>query len=244
MNPMIPITLKEKKEVAENTWLYTFVRPEEFSFSAGQYVSMKVTKKPFQDDRGDFRSFSIASAPFEKDILEFAMRGGESAFKKNLQSLEVGESVEITPAVGKCVFGEPDAEKGIVFLVGGVGVTPARSMLGQANYENRPEKFFLFDSNRRLEDAPFLDEFLALHDIDLTRVYTMSEQELSKMPWNGELGRIDAEMIRKYVTMDWAKCSFYIVGLGVFVRAMRELLLEGGVPAEKILSDDFGGSVK
>jgi ferredoxin-NADP reductase len=241
---MISIALKEKKEVAENTLLYTFERPKDFLFLAGQYVSMKVTKKPFQDDRGDFRSFSIASPPYQKDILEFAMRRGESAFKKNLESLEVGESVEITPAVGKCIFGDPDAEKGIVFLVGGVGVTPARSMLLQANFEKRPEQFFLFDSNRRVEDAPFLDEFSALDNIDLTRIYTMSDQNLSKMPWSGELGRIDRKMIQKYVTMDWGKCTFYIVGIGVFVQAMRELLTTEGVAVEKILSDDFGGSVK
>lgn len=238
---MIQIKLRGKREVAENTFLYTFDRPDNFVFLAGQYVSMKIIKKSFQDDRGDFRSFSIASAPYQEDILEFAMRRSESAFKKNLENLEIGEYVEITQAVGKCVFGEFDSKRGIVFLVGGVGVTPARSMLLQAEYEKRPEKFFLFNSNRYPEAAPFLEEFDQLNDIDIVRVYTMTDMNLPGKPWSGERTRIDREMIKKYVSMDWGKCSFFIVGIGMFVQAVRDTLVKEGVSLSQIFSDDFGG---
>lgn len=239
---MTPIALKLQKEVAKDTLLYAFSRPQDFLFEAGQYVSLKVTKAPFRDDKGDFRAFSIASAPYQKDVLEFVMRRSDSAFKKNLESLGVGDSVEITPAVGKCILPPVGANTGIVFLVGGVGVTPARSMLFEANYRHRPEKFYLFNSNRCVEYAPFLAEFDALGDIDLTRVYTMSDRELTGLPWRGERGRIDVAMIRRYVTIDWSECMFYIAGVGAFVRAIREALLAEGVATEKILADDFGGA--
>ncbi len=241
---MIQIRLREKREVAEDTLLYVFDRPNNFSFLAGQYVSMKVIKKSFQDERGDFRSFSIASPPYKEDVLEFAMRRSESAFKKNLESLEVGEYVEITQAVGKCVFGEPDPEKGIVFLVGGVGVTPARSMLLQAEYEKRPEKFFFFNSNRYPESAPFLEEFDQLNKINIVRVYTMTDRNLPGKPWSGERERVNREMLKRYVHMDLTRCTFFIVGIGMFVQAVRDMLLGEGVSLGQIFSDDFGGVKK
>lgn len=241
---MISIALKQKKEIAENTLLYTFERPRGFLFLAGQYVSIKVVKTLFHDDRGDFRSFSIASPPYRKDVLEFAMRRGDSAFKKNLDSLVVGETIEITSAVGKCILDYPDPGKGIVFLTGGVGITPVRSMLLQANYEKRPERFFLLNSNRYPEMAPFLEEFEGLNALNFFSVHTMTDRELPGKAWDGERTRIDSAMIRKYVTMNWEECVFYIVGIGAFVQAMRELLLHEGVSIGNIFSDDFGGASK
>lgn len=241
---MIPIILKEKKEVAENTLLYVFNRPKDFSFLAGQYVSIKAVKTPFHDDRGDFRSFSIASAPYQKDVLEFAMRRGDSAFKKNLEGLSAGDGVEITPAVGKCVLGDPNPKNGIVFLTGGVGITPVRSILLESNYQRRPERFFLLNSNRFPEMAPFLEEFDQLGNLHLLQVHTMTDRELPGKPWDGERTRIDSAMIRKYVSMDWEECIFFVVGIGMFVQSMRDILLHEGVSSDKILTDDFGGSVK
>lgn len=239
---MISIKLISKREVAEETLLYAFERPEGFMFQAGQYVSIKVTKTPYKDDKGDFRSFSIASPPHKEDVLEFVMRRSESAFKKNLESLEVGETVEITPAVGKCVLCEPNTQNTFVFLVGGVGITPARSMLLQAAHDKRPGRFYLFNSNRNPESSPFLDDFANLEksgDIRFTAVNTMTDVDEST-EWDGERGYIDTEKLKKYVKEDLGMCEFYLVGTNGFIGAMQKLLAELGVEKGRVHADNFG----
>lgn len=244
---MISIMLKEKKEVAKDTLLYVFERPKDFAFCAGQYVSMKVTKTSFHDEKGDFRSFSIASAPYREDVLEFSMRRSESAFKKNLESLEIGETVEITPATGKCILPDPDGKRRVVFLVGGVGITPTRSILLEAVHEARPERFFLFYSNRTPEDTPFLKEmetWNGVNRIDLTVVHTMTNMEQSVSSWEGERGFLDGEKMIKYTGNTLGDCDFYVVGVAPFVEAMQKMLADRGVTSDRIHSDNFGGTMK
>lgn len=237
---MIPIVLATKREIARETILYVFERPKDFSFCAGQYVSIKVLFTPFKDDRGDFRAFSIASAPSQNDVLEFAMRKSNSAFKKNLDSLAIGGFAEMTPAVGKCILPETYLNRKIVFLVGGVGITPVRSILFEAMRNRRPETFFLFFSNRSVVDAPFFEEMKgwnAEHAINLSIIHTITE---SDDVWRGERGYIDVEKVQKYVGGEWGDCLFYIVGTSGFVEAMRSMLEQRGVSEDKMLSDDFG----
>jgi ferredoxin-NADP reductase len=234
---MYSIKLLKKEIVAENTLLLTFERPKELEFEGGQYVSIKLLDTPHQDERGNCKVFSIASAPYQ-DVLEFSMRKSESAFKKNIDQLEIGGSVEITPPVGKFLLPQ-EQDQTIIFLVGGIGITPARSILKQSNHESRGDNFFLFYSNRRPEDAAFIDDFNDLQNINLTVVNTMTNIENSTVAWDGETGFITKEMIQKYIP-EYIQYRFYIVGTGGFINAMRSMLEEQGVSKERILFDNFG----
>jgi ferredoxin-NADP reductase len=235
---MYNIQLLDKKEIAQNTAQFSFEKPADFVFQAGQYVSMKIEGKHV-DKKGSFRSFSIASAPYEK-TLDFSMRKSESAFKQNLFALPIGGEVEITPAVGKSILPELSVYQNIVFLVGGVGITPARSMLHQAQYDQRPEKFYLFNSNRTPDSAPFRDEFFGSdaekYTIDCTIINTITDEDVS---WEGERGYITDDMIQKHVD-NLASSRFYVVGTAGFITAMKEMLLATGIPQENIIFDNFG----
>ncbi len=75
------LTLKEMREVADETRLFIFDKPADFSFKAGQYVVIFLPHLVAPDERGPHRTFSLSSAPYENEIM-FTMRGGESGFKK------------------------------------------------------------------------------------------------------------------------------------------------------------------
>jgi len=236
------IKLVKKEIVAENTLSLTFEKPVGFEFQGGQYVSIKLLDTPYEDERGNRKVFSIASAPYQ-DFLQFSMRKSESAFKKNIDQLEVGETIEITAPIGKFLLSSPDENNTIIFLIGGIGITPARSILLQSNYEGRPEKFYLFYSNRRPEDAAFIEDFTNLQNINLTVVNTMTNIENSSQSWDGEIGFINEEMIRKYVPT-YVHHQFYLVGTAGFINAMKDMLEENNIPKEQILFDNFGAPAK
>src|SRR5688572_18330909 len=126
------LTLKEWRDVADGTRLFVFDKPADFPFKAGQYVVIFLPHLVAPDVRGPHRTFSLSSAPSENEIL-FTMRGGESGFKKTFWQMKAGDTVDITSPVGHFVLPE-DQGKEVVFLVGGIGITPIWSMLKEAAY--------------------------------------------------------------------------------------------------------------
>jgi len=94
-----------------------------------------------------------------------------------------------------------NAKRTAVLLSGGIGITPFRSILFRAAKEKLPHRIFLFYSNRRPEDAPFLEELQALQkkNSNYKLIATMNEMDKSHLPWHGETGLIDKEMLSGYL---------------------------------------------
>lgn len=150
------IGLKDRREVAERTLAFEFEKPAGWEFKAGQSIDMTLLDPPETDAEGDKRAFSIASAPHE-DTLMIATRLRDSAFKRVLQSLPLRSEVKIEGPFGNMTLHNKVARTAVI-LAGGIGITPFRSMLVRAAHEKLPHRIFLFFSNRRPEDAPFLAE--------------------------------------------------------------------------------------
>ena len=73
------VKLKRREEVAEGTAAFYFEKPEGFQFKAGQFLRFSLIDPPETDAEGDSRSFSIASAPHEEDLM-IATRLRDTAF--------------------------------------------------------------------------------------------------------------------------------------------------------------------
>jgi ferredoxin-NADP reductase len=88
-----------------------------------------------------------------------ATRMRDTAFKRVLKTMEIGTEVSLDAPYGSFTL-HNNPKIPAVFLTGGIGVTPVRSIVLQAAHDNLPHKIFLFDSNRRPEDAAFLNELM------------------------------------------------------------------------------------
>lgn len=233
------VGLKEKREVADRTMAFVFEKPKEFAFQAGQYVVMTLPELTFPDNRRGIRSLSIASAPYE-DVLTFAMRITESGFKRTLHAMEIGGEVRITQAVGHFTLPKEDVRP-IAFLIGGIGITPARSILRQAEYEGRRQPFYLFYSNRRPQDASFAAELQDFTKLSYRCIDTFTDQEAADMcGWQEERGYICDRMLQKYID-DIGRPLYYVVGSPVFAEAMTRMLGDLGVDKESVRQDPFTG---
>ncbi len=228
------IKLKNKKNIARNTESFTFHKPEGFSFEAGQFATVRIPSVAEKGNpAGAVHALSFASAPSDEDVV-FAWRKSESDFKKAADALNIGECIEMIAPAGHATV--PGQGK-IIFLVGGIGITPVRSILRQAQKEEKKRDFVLFYSNRTPDDAPFFEEFVRYEESGVCRiVLTMTEADAS---WSGERGFISADMVQKY-TDGCKDAIYYIVGTGGFVSAMENVVRELGVTKEKIICDNFG----
>ena len=238
------VALYGKQQIAEGTYAFTFEKPEGFHFKAGQHVRMTLIDPTETDAEYNSRFLTMASTPQEPDLV-FAIRMRDTAFKRVLSRMRPGEKVLIEMLLesphGSFVLHE-DASRPAVFIVGGIGIVPAYSMIKDAIQRSLPHRMFLFYSNRRPEDAPLLVELqnLAEQNSSFELIATITEPEKVAQSWQGETGFIDRAMLEKYVD-DLKSPIYYVAGLPDMVGAMQTVLAEVGVSNENIRAEEFAG---
>ncbi len=234
------VKLKGRQEIASGTMAFHFEKPEGFSYKAGQFGDFTLADPPETDAEGNTRGFSLASAPYEGDLM-VATRMRDTAFKRVLKTMALGTEVSLDAPYGSLTL-HGDASIPAVFLSGGIGVTPVRSIVLQAAHDKLPHKIVLFDSNRRPEDSAFLEDLAEARKANpnFTLVATMTEMEKSSRTWNGETGFITKAMLVKSVG-DLNLPIFYISGPRTMVAAMRKILDDSGVKDDRIRTEEFSG---
>ena len=232
--------LIQKETIAEETMAFHLERPSDFIFEAGQTIDITIENPAATDEKGNSRTFSISSAPHE-NYLEVATRMRDSAFKNTLREMPEESALSMEGPFGSFTLHENETRPA-VFLVGGIGITPFRSMIRDAQHRNLSHQMYLFYSNRRPEDASYLDELMTLKESckTLSVIPTMTETDKSSEMWDGEEGYVTYDMISKYVKEGTAPI-FYMAGPQGMVLAMEKLLIEAGISKDDIKFEEFPG---
>lgn len=224
------VALTGGEELAEGTMAFRFARPAGFGFKPGQSVNLALLEPPAEPNSAR-RTFSLASAPFE-DALAVATRMREgSGFKRALKALPPGARLRLVGPAGDMTLHE-DSARAAVFIAGGIGITPFRSMLLQAEHDRLGHSLLLAYSNRRREHAAFLDELQALQQRN------SRFRLLAKMTDTD--GMLDEEALRRFVG-EAAAPVYYLAGPPAMVKAMKAILARNGVGADDVRSEEFYG---
>jgi ferredoxin-NADP reductase len=236
---VVRVKLKHRELVARQTVAFYFEKPRGFQFKPGQFVDLTLIDPTETDEEGNKRSFSIASAP-SSGTLTIVTRMRQSAFKRTLGSLPIGGEVELEGPMGAFVLPEPP--RNLVFVAGGIGITPFLSMLRDVSEVSSVEDWVLFYSNREPDDAAFLEELTRLHDrrVGFRLVATMTAHPTLEQPWAGETGRIDQQMLLKHLANP-AEPTYYIAGPPEMIRGTRQLLADLGIARRSIRFEVFLG---
>jgi len=238
--PTFVTKLKSHEEVAEGTMSFHFDKSSNFAFTAGQFIDIDLLNPVETDSAGNTRGFSISSAPYE-DTIMVTTRLRDTAFKRVLKIMPLGTEVKIEGPFGNLRL-HNDVKRTAVFLAGGIGITPVRSILLDAAHRKLPHHIFLFFSNHRPEDAPFLNELQALEkkNTNYKLIGTMTKMKKSTRPWQGERGFINREMLDKYLK-GAASPIYYIVGPPGMVNALHAMLEAAGIDDDDIRTEEFAG---
>jgi ferredoxin-NADP reductase len=234
------VKLTKREAVADGTMAFYFEKPKDFVYRAGQFGDFTLINPPETDAEGATRGFSLASAPCEKD-LKIATRMRDTAFKRVLKELPYGTQLKLDAPYGSFTL-HTNAAIPAVFLTGGIGITPVRSMLVEATKEPLSRRILLFYSNHAPEDTAFLEELraLAAGNPQFTFVATMTQMGQSHDGWVGETGYVTRDMLERYID-DLTVPIYYCSGPAALVSAMRKLLTEAGVNEDNIRTEEFVG---
>ncbi len=231
------IAFVKKEQQATDTYSFYFTYPDSFTFISGQYMRISLPVDT-HDDRGASRFFSISSSPHKPKYLVITTKIIQSAFKKSLEGLEIGQKISIFGPLGRLLL--HDEEKvPLIFLAGGIGITPFYSMLQYAVQKRLELPMTLVVSYRVPDDILWHQELGHWQTEHEWFGYIPTVTEPNKA-WKGDTGYIDANKLKKYAT-DLYNSRIYIVGSPVFVTAMKELLQSLRIPEENIIVEEYSG---
>lgn len=224
--------LVSKKKEAENitSLFFKSVDGLSFDFIAGQYVSVALPSIS-----GRSKCYTISSSPSEKLICLTVKKQGE--FSSALIDLEVGEKLIFNGPFGR-FYPEENCED-IVFIAGGIGVTPFFSVIKDKVDSKTKPKIALLYSNKTISGIAFFDELNKLKENRVVDnlVYFLT-QENGKHPLVQEYSRINKELLKKHLIC-FDKRNYYLCGSIQFVNAVWKDLKENGVPEENIFTESF-----
>ena len=155
--------------------------------------------------------------------------------------MALGSPISVQGPMGIFTLHE-DTSKPAVYLIGGIGITPARSMILQATQDHLSHSFYLFYSNRRPEDAAFMTEFQQLEKENpkFKLIATMTDMSKSNQPWLGETSYITRAMMENHIP-DIKSAIYYLCGPPPFITAMQKMLKEMEVDRKSVKVDAFTG---
>jgi ferredoxin-NADP reductase len=232
--------LVRRETVAEETMAFYFERPAGFAYEAGQHATVRVLDPTDIDGFGVSRTFTFASAPHEPELM-IATRMRDTAFKRTLRSAPLGLRIGLDGPDGVMLL-EEDAARPAVFIAGGIGVTPFLSIARRAAKVRLPQRIHLFYSNRRPEDAPFLEELRDLQraNASFRLIPTMTQMHNSRLPWEGETGPIREELLARHLP-DLKSPVYYLAGPPGMAMGMQVLLDRLGIAESDVRGEEFYG---
>ena len=233
------MTLVDRQQIAADTMAFWF-KPDDgyFEFRAGQHVDVAFAHPRQGSENDNFRTFSLASSPQENKSILIATRMRKTIFKGALQCAALGTKFVVSRPRGSFTL-HKDATRPAVFLAGGIGIAPIRSILQHAAQERIEHKLYLFYSNRDADDAAFLEELENLRSQNQNFIFVPTVTEHRTLSWRYEKGHINFEMLRRYLPTLIGPV-YYVAGPSGMVTAMIRLLNSSGVSEDDMKTEEFG----
>lgn len=216
----------EKKPETDQVFSLILEKPTGFTFYPGQYLDIKL---PVKDPNGNTRAFTISSSPTE-NFLMVTPKKGLSKYKKFMESLKIGDVINTSHPAGTFTL---DESTPAMFIAGGIGITPFRSIIKYAGDHKLKTSITLVYSNSD-------DHFLFKDELDkwqkklpnLKVIYIITSRD----------ARLDKPGFLKLYPIPYTLTPiYYLAGPPKMVDDFETMLLELGVDETNIRFDRFDG---
>jgi len=231
---MITATLKKIQKENEQVQTFWFKPAQSLRYTAGQFIELYLPHD-MPDDRGIKRWFTLSSSPSDELLSITTKYAGpkSSSFKKQLFSLKPGATFQIVEPMGDFVLPK-DLSIPLVFVAGGIGVTPFHSMVSYLAASGEQRKIQILLAANQASDILF-EKLFRDYGADVTLI--VSEPSPG---WKGEVGRLTAEKILSLTGAPTHK-RIYASGPEPMVETLEKDLLSSGVKRTQLVSDFFPG---
>jgi ferredoxin-NADP reductase len=204
-------------------------------FKTGQFITLF-----FQDSPAYKRAYSLCSCALDRGFYEVTVKRDGKMGTRIVDWVQPGDKMIVIPPAGRFlpVF---EAERHLICIAGGSGVTPFRAFVREATRRALATRITILYSVRTPDDIIFDKEFRALEQANPNFKYLVTCTRLGPDDaWPGRRGRIDAAWVREQV-VDATKTVFYACGPNPLVEATEHLVIEEmKVPKEQMIVEKWG----
>ena len=231
------LVLKEVQIMSHRVHNYVFTAQHKIMFEPGQYMSWTLPGVSF-DGRGNRRTFTIASSPTENEVMMgVKLYEPSSTYKQKLQALKPGDQIS-SGQIGGSFTMPKDASQKLLFIAGGVGITPFRSMLKYSIDQKQNRDIVLLYIVSDPHEVSYGDILQLAVDNGIKVLPILTSQNVTS--WKGIYGPLSTEILNKHVK-DLEKRIVYIAGSNQMVKNTKKLLHHSGVRKSQIKTDYFSG---
>lgn len=232
----LSLRLKSRQEIASKIYEFRFERGD-MMFLPGQYLEWTLPHKQV-DIRGNRRYFTMASSPTENElILATKMPDKPSSYKQALLSMKVGDKMQATNLAGDFVMDQNTKQ---VWIAGGIGVTPFRSMAKWLIDNNKNVETVLFYACNSYKELAYLDIFKEAEKVGIRLLPVLKDLSDAPKGLKIETGYVTEEMIKKYVP-DFLQYKYYMSGPNIMIENFTKMLRGAGIKSSQIKTDFFPG---
>lgn len=236
------LQLRRKNKLAPDIVDFVFKSSQKLAFQPGQYMEFTLAH-PRPDSRGNRRYFTLASSPTEDGVrlgVRFYQQG--SSFKQALYRMDNRKKIIAAQIAGDFTLPADPAQK-LVFIAGGIGITPFRSMLKFLLDTNQRRDIVLFYANKTADEIVYTDVLTEAHAKLGTKLFfTLTNTTAIPRNWRGLVGRINEQVILQAVP-DYQERTYYLSGPPDMVKAYEHVLKNLHVKSDQIIKDYFPGLV-
>ncbi len=225
--------VREIRKETEDAFTLILETNNKFTFKPGQFCFLRINKKGIYARH----PFTISSLPEEK-YLSFTIKL-KGRFTKEAFNLKSGEEIFIDGPFGIFTLDKADKNKELVFIAGGVGITPFFSIIKSNLNSDIKRDITLFYCTKTLENMIFRRELDNIKENWFKKIYVLSRDECSGY----EKGRINKEIIIKNLG-DVSNCTFFICGPEEMNKCVVKELAELGVKKQDIIIESFFGEMR
>jgi NAD(P)H-flavin reductase len=204
-----------------------------FRYKAGQAALLGLP------DRPDRFPYSIASSPEEaarQASLEFLLKIDRDEWGQALAALRSGSEMLVEGPVGSFVFPSRPVERQFLFVAGGTGIAPLRSMICHAFHTGQPGRLHLLYSARTPSDFAYLPELQGYAGEGRLELALTATREV--LPgWPGERGRITKDRLARLIEHPETLC--FVCGPAAMVDDVPRMLAELGVERTRIRLEEW-----
>ncbi len=235
------LRLIEKVEVAPDLVDFVFEKDPGFNFTPGQYMEWTYPHKNV-DSRGNRRFLTIASSPTETNVrlgLKFYAQG--SSYKRAILNITDKDTIVGDMLSGEFLLPATQKKGKYVFIAGGIGITPFRSMLKYLTDMKIKQDIVLLYSNSFSEEVIYRDVFdAAAAQLGIKVIYCVTRANNPVANPHFYFGRIDQELIAREIP-DYPERTYYVSGSLRLVEGIKELLHTMGIKQSQTITDFFPG---
>ncbi|MBI4039206.1 FAD-dependent oxidoreductase [Candidatus Daviesbacteria bacterium] len=204
-----------------------------FDFLPGQFAMLGL---PYQGQVVK-RAYSISNWPAAKDYLEFTIRV-TGQFSQALSQKKPGDQVLVQGPYGLFIF-DKNIVKKAVFLAGGVGIAPEKSMIEYIKDQKLQIPVWLFYANRSPDEVAYFEELS-----QMTKNYpwfkTILAVDNPDDNWQQAVGFVNQDLMEEHFN-NWLDSTFFVCGPPAFVEATTQIIKQKGVDPKNIKTERFVG---